>query len=55
MSRRHSVPHCVTSGSVKAETEYRDPSNPDEPLAPEHMVKAFRWGAGTGCVCLRME
>jgi hypothetical protein len=28
---------------IKGETEYRDPSNPDEPLPPEHMIKAFRW------------
>jgi hypothetical protein len=29
---------------IKGETEYRDPSNPDEPLPPEHMIKAFRCG-----------
>lgn len=36
----------VPTGAVKGETEYRDPSNPDEALPPEHMIKAFRWAAG---------
>lgn len=45
-SMRAYNPHAGTGGSggVKAETEYRDPSNPDEPLPPEHMIKAFRYG-----------
>lgn len=33
---------ALAAGVIKGETEYRDPSNPDEPLPPEHMIKAFR-------------
>jgi hypothetical protein len=31
-------------GHVQMETEYHDPTNPGEPLPPEQLVKAFRYG-----------